>query len=700
MEFAELVIIFAVTITASNIVSRILPVIPAPLIQIFLGVILGLTKWGESINFEPELFLVMIIAPLLFREGEKADVTSILKNFDTILFLAFGGVILTLLGVGMTLSFLLPSLPFAACFAFGAALGPTDAVAVSSLSGRVNIPKKAMHILEGEGLLNDASGVTAFQFALAALITGSFSAVNAGVSLVISSLGGALVGFLLVWVKRKVISMIEKASARDVTGYLLIELLLPFLAYVLAEVFGVSGIISAVVAGILQASSFRKITIFDAELSSLSNSTWTTVTFTLNALVFIFLGIELTQVFSPVWENGAYPNWMLILVILLISVMLFVIRFVSITAFYLFKGGLTRFKEELNEILILTFGGVKGTVSLATIFILPLTINGMVFHQRSLLLFLTAGVILVTLVVGILALPILTEEQETNGTDLNVLMILEEVVESLRQEAKDLPKNSKEYLATEAVIENYQERIRELYFEDLTEDEKQEVQEIQALILSIERDGLDESYRSGKLTVNGYRFYSRFLSRFERSITGEILSFIGFWLLFVRRVIRIILHPKMFWERRNREQQTVVTKKDISDVRDVYHKNTQLIIESLDNLTDVYGDVMIQFFIEQRKAQEMRIMSKNFFSTMMIQQETLFTKKMLRGYYLERKVVDEYEVAETITTFSANDYRKNINLLESYTMNKPADTSPLRFVYGRKKRELQTKKMKQQAYDK
>ncbi len=180
MEFAELVIVFAVTITLSNIASRILPMIPAPLIQIFLGVVLGLTEWGQSIDFEPELFLVMIIAPLLFREGEKADISSILKNFGTILFLAFGGVILTLVGVGATLSFLLPSVPLAACFAFGAALGPTDAVAVSSLSGRVNIPKKAMHILEGEGLLNDASGVTAFQFALGALITGSFSAVNAG----------------------------------------------------------------------------------------------------------------------------------------------------------------------------------------------------------------------------------------------------------------------------------------------------------------------------------------------------------------------------------------------------------------------------------------------------------------------------------------------------------------------------------------
>ena len=162
---------------------------------------------------------------------------------------------MTLVGVGATLSFLLPSVPLAACFAFGAALGPTDAVAVSSLSGRVNIPKKAMHILEGEGLLNDASGVTAFQFALGALITGSFSAVNAGMSLVVSSIGGALIGFLLVWFKQKIIHLIEKASAQDVTGYLLIELLLPFLAYVLAEAFDVSGIIAAVAAGITDAYS-------------------------------------------------------------------------------------------------------------------------------------------------------------------------------------------------------------------------------------------------------------------------------------------------------------------------------------------------------------------------------------------------------------------------------------------------------------
>lgn len=137
------------------------------------------------------------------------------------------------------------------------------------------------------------------------------------------------------------------------------------------------------------------------------------------------------------------------------------IRFVSISLFYLFKYKGKEFKEQLNEILILTFGGVKGTVSLATIFILPFTINQMIFYQRSLLLFLTAGVILVTLIVGIVVLPLLTETEEVVKTDLNALMILEEVIEVLKSEIKTLDKDSKEYLATEAVIENYQERIRD-----------------------------------------------------------------------------------------------------------------------------------------------------------------------------------------------------------------------------------------------
>ncbi|MFV0560881.1 MAG: cation:proton antiporter [Enterococcus sp.] len=692
MEFVELLIIFAVSIMLSNVINRIIPNVPAPIIQIFFGVLIGLTQWGQTINFEPELFLVMIIAPLLFREGEKADVPAILKNFGTIIFLAFGGVLLTLAGVGLTLSVLMPSIPLAACFAFGAALGPTDAVAVGSLSKRMNLPHKALHILEGEGLLNDASGVTAFQFALAALITGTFSILNAGVSLVFASIGGAVVGFVLVWIKRRLIGMIERVSAKDVASYLLIELLLPFIAYILAEVFHVSGIIAVVVAGVLQAAEFRKISLFEAELSSLSESTWTTISFTLNALVFIFLGIELTQVFSPVWENEIYPNWFLLVVILVISLMLFFIRFVSLSVFYLIRDGAKNMKKQMNEILILTFGGVKGTISLATIFILPFSINQLEFHQRSLLLFLTAGVILVTLLIGILILPFLTEDEEViENPDFNELIILEEVILELKKDLAYYPKDAKEYIAIEAVIDNYQERLRELYLQELSEDEKREVQEIQALIISIERDGLDENYQHQNIGNAAFRFYYFYIARYQKTLTQQLLSFMSFWFIFVKRIIRIITHPKMFWERRKNSKEMLITQADIEEVRNVYLENTKLILESLENLKDVYGDTMIEFFINERKIQSEKMLSGNFISTILVQQETIFTKQMLRGYYLERKVIDEYEVSEKITIFSANEYRGRVNLLESYAMSQVSNTPSLTAVLNRSKKKEKKK---------
>lgn len=129
------------------------------------------------------------------------------------------------------------------------------------------------------------------------------------------------------------------------------------------------------------------------------------IEFTLNALVFLFLGIELSQVFSPIWIDQQYSNWFLLLVVLIISAVVFLIRFLAIFSVYTLQHGLKKVKNAMNEMLILTFGGVKGTVSLATIFILPTAINGEHFKERPLLLFITACVILVTLIGGILVLP-------------------------------------------------------------------------------------------------------------------------------------------------------------------------------------------------------------------------------------------------------------------------------------------------------
>ena len=140
-------------------------------------------------------------------------------------------------------------------------------------------------------------------------------------TLVISSIGGAVVGIVLVLLKQQIVHLLETAVAKDVTGYLLIELLLPFIAYLISELIGVSGIIAAVIAGIMQASSLKSFA-FEAELSNVGESIWSMIEFTLNALVFLFLELNF-QVFSPIWIDQQYSNWFLLLVVLIISAVVF-----------------------------------------------------------------------------------------------------------------------------------------------------------------------------------------------------------------------------------------------------------------------------------------------------------------------------------------------------------------------------------------
>ncbi|WP_313629819.1 cation:proton antiporter [Enterococcus devriesei] len=684
MGLIEIIIILAIAITLSNVLAKVFPSFPIFMIQIITGIILGLTEVGSSINFEPEVFLVMIIAPLLFREGETADIPSILKHFGLILLLAFGGVLFTIFGLGYVLHSILPAIPIAACLAFGASLGPTDAVAVSSLAKRLNIPESVMHVLEGEGLINDATGVTAFQFAVAALLTGQFSAADASISLLTSSIIGAVVGFVVVWIKNEAIKIIERISAQDVSAYLLIELILPFAAYFIAEVFHASGIIAAVVTGVLQATGFRRVTLFDAQLSNVTESSWSTISFTLNGLVFIFLGIELTQVFSPIWNSRNYSNMHLFSIVLLLTLLLFVLRFLFVSAFYLLTQGWKKSHAQLRDRLLLTFGGVKGTVSIATIFILPTTINGMDFPERSLLLFITACVTFLTLVVGMIVLPLLSDGEVVPPTDPKSMLIFREVISELYDDIENQDLSEKERFALQAVIANYQNRIQLVFNNSMPESAQQEFQEIQALIISVERDGLDESFRRHQIDSGAYRLYSRFISNVSESVTKQMLSLLSFWLIFVRRIIRVIMHPKMFWQRREKRRETV-DNEDITSLRKIFMRNSEAILDSLENLRDVYDEELIDFFVDERKNLMRQVSGHGLFGTYLIQQDLLYTKELVRGYYLERKKIDEFEVNGDISNYAANNYRHQVNQLESYAMQQPADPS-IRFVINRQRK--------------
>lgn len=413
MEILVYAIVFSLVLIVSNATNKLIPTLPLPLIQIFLGIGLGFLLPNSEYHLDTELFLALVIGPLLFREAEEADITSILKHWRIIAFLIFPVIFISTLSLGWLAHLLWLGIPLAACMAVGAALGPTDLVAFASLSERFTFPKRVSNILKGEGLLNDASGLVAFRVALAAWTTGFFSLGQASWDLVISILGGFAVGIVTAAVNRGLQKLLLSVRATDIASELILELSLPLLTFFIAEEIHVSGIIAVVVAGILKASRFKKITLLEAKVDTVTHTVWNTVNFVLNGSVFVLLGMELEMISEPILRTPFYNNLLLIVTVLLLTGLLFLIRFLMVYGFYWYRG--FRLKKSidkyLKDALLLTFSGVKGTVSIATILLIPTQLEA----EYPVLLFLVAGVTLCSFLIGLLILPKLSEDKEESN---------------------------------------------------------------------------------------------------------------------------------------------------------------------------------------------------------------------------------------------------------------------------------------------
>ncbi|MGO3073436.1 MAG: cation:proton antiporter [Pseudolactococcus laudensis] len=658
------VIIFFVALIVSNVINKVFPKLPLPLIQVVFGLILGVLGAGDVLRLNSELFLAFIIGPLLFREGEEADVKGIVKHGRTVTLLVFPVVFLTTLIVGIISHNFYAAIPLTACFALGASLGPTDAVAVSSLSERFDFPKRIIAVLKGEGLFNDASGIIAFQFAILALTTGEFSLGKAVGSLALSAIGGALVGFLVAWLNRTVLTLMEDVAAQDVTGYLMLEIMLPLLAFFLAEEFHVSGIIAVVVAGVMQAGGFKKITLFDAQVESVSKTVWDAVTFILNSIVFLFLGIELQQIVTPIISNAYYDNFRLLLTVLVLTATLFIMRYLILSVYYavIAKKRHQKFARYVDDILLLTFSGVKGTVSVATILLLPEAVA----QKYSLLIFLAASVTVVSFLTGILVLPIIAPKKEEKVDNVAKIAILTTVVEQLERESEK-GRNKLGYIAT---IDNYQARIRKLIINQESATMTAEFNDLQLLILRLENEGLENAFRNNEITIKTYRIYQRYLKELERSIVHRFVSSLAFAVAIFLRAIRLvlsnILHINIHFNRKKIQKLVGDSK---TEIRDLYFNNTSLILDALESLEGVYNADLINYLQSERLRASEQVATGGFITRIITKARPNNLDEMMRGYYLERKLIFEYEAQGLLTAREAKVMRKNVNALENYSMN-------------------------------
>jgi len=674
MEILVYAIVFSLILIVSNATNKLIPTLPLPLIQIVLGIGIGFLLPNSEYHLDTELFLALVIGPLLFREAEEADITSILKHWRIIAFLIFPVIFISTLSLGWMAHFMWMGIPLAACMAVGAALGPTDLVAFASLSERFSFPKRISNILKGEGLLNDASGLVAFRVALAAWTTGVFSLGQASWDLVISILGGFAVGIVTAAVNRGLQKLLLSVRATDIASELILELSLPLLTFFIAEEIHVSGIIAVVVAGILKASRFKKITLLEAKVDTVTHTVWNTVNFVLNGSVFVLLGMELEMISEPILRTPFYNNLVLIATVLLLTGLLFLIRFLMVFGFYWYRG--FRLKKSidkyLKDALLLTFSGVKGTVSIATILLIPTNLE----TEYPVLLFLVAGVTLCSFLIGLLILPKLSEDKEESNDHLMHIAILNDVVMLLEKELTVTKQKGPLY----AAIDNYHGRIENMILSQEDKATQRDWEQLKLLILSIENDGLEQAYEEGKIRDRSYHVYQRYLRSMEQKVNRNLSSRLTYYFLVLFRLLRLLLHELVTFGSGIRAWKNGENYKleaiDYDQIAALYLANTEIIIESLENLKGVYRSSLVSFLQESRLRETSLITSGAFVERVINRIKPNNIDEMLRGYYLERKLIFEYEEQHLISAKYARRMRQNVNELENYSLRESANTLP------------------------
>jgi len=417
-EAQFLLIVLLVFIVGFGILAQRLK-IAYPIVFVLGGLLVSFIPGLPVISLNPDFIFLTVLPPLLFASAAQISWADFKYNLVSISSLAFGLVGFTVLGVSFTAHWLIPGFDWRLGLVLGAAVAPTDAIAATAIAQRLGLPKQIVDLLEGESLVNDASGLLALEFSTALVVSGSVPSLTGGVLRLFSLvLGGILIGLIVGRVARFIDSHVDNARIE-----IALSLVTPYAAYSVAEAAGVSGVLATVATG-LYLGRQRSI-LFSSRMRVESHSFWSTFSFLLNGIVFLLIGLELPAVLQGI-HSVSSSELLVSAVQLAASVILLRLLWVVPAAYIgsVIRCRLLHQPEErpsLRAVFILGWTGMRGVVSLAAAIALPATLsNGQPFPQRNSLIFLTFSVILVTLVLQGLTLPVLIRVLKLSGSDAQV----------------------------------------------------------------------------------------------------------------------------------------------------------------------------------------------------------------------------------------------------------------------------------------
>jgi CPA1 family monovalent cation:H+ antiporter len=575
VEILESIILILSLLIIANIVSHYFVSIPPSLLQIAAGVLAALFM-HVKIYVDTEWFLLAFIAPILFNDGNNFPKRELWKLKGPILGNAIILVIISTLVGGVFVKFLIPSLPWATAFTLVAVLSPTDPIAVQSIAKKAHIPDKLMHLISGESLINDASGLICFKYGVAATVTGMFSLKSATIDFFHISIVGALVGAIMIWIFNGIRLYLINQGVDDSILHAIIQIIIPFIIYYVAEdIFDVSGVVAVVIAGILNISSNHNMSAFTPEIRLITSRTWDLVVYVLNGIVFVLLGIEIPFAMEELVHNDNINTFWATILAFAIWVMLVVIRFAWSYVYSTFSNnpdGKIKLwsKTRLYDCLMSGISGVRGAVTMVGVLSLPMTIKGGdPFPSRTLLLFVASAVIIFSLLGATILIPLMTkssapvayrgntfssddsddsddEEEESAPVELTQIeanrVILDKTVKKLRNEMDE-----GDTAVYSSVIAEYLNDIRNLSFRNNNSNvvshqiSKRRVKskkdaELWDICFNCELDAIDELYENHEISDDSYDLATRKIAKYKKEIVHRRYNTtIEFFISYFRR---------------------------------------------------------------------------------------------------------------------------------------------------------------------
>lgn len=406
-NYSIIIFILAIVIGLSAFADK--AKLPYPILLVIIGVAIGFIPTMQEIEINPEIIFLIFLPPLLYDASFNISPKHFKTNLSTISTLAIPLVFLTTFWIAVVSHYMIPGMTWPLSFVLGAILSATDAVAAVNITKGLGLPEKTLTILEGESLINDASALVAYRFAVATAMGSAFIIWKATLNFVLLLGGGFLVGFVM----SKILAFILAKVRKNINVTISFMLLMPFVTYLVAEHLSVSGVIAVVILGLAMARLSNKI--FPENLKNNSKSLWDVIIFLLNGLIFILIGLNFRYILKDIDDSMILPY---IGYALIITIVALITRMTRVffqkknlqKAFLNNKKGKRKVSEnallDFGNSLIISWSGMRGIVSLAIAIGLPKFLeDGTPFPLRNAIIFISVAVVLLTLIGQGLTLP-------------------------------------------------------------------------------------------------------------------------------------------------------------------------------------------------------------------------------------------------------------------------------------------------------